>query len=332
MIYRKIGKSELKSSVIGFGAWGISGDLNKVDVRDMSSVIRKAYDLGINFFDTAPIYGYESLGPKGFGTSENLLGQALKGFRDKVIIATKFGVVLDENGKGKNESSRQSIKKEIDDSLRRLRTDYIDLYQAHWPDPNTSIEEIFLTLNELKKIGKIRHIGVCNYSIKMMNEAMKYSEIISSQNQYNIIQRNAENFYHIKLLYKTEKEILPFCEKNNLGFFPYAPFCQGLLTGKMLKPKDFVFSKKDFRKDNTEFHGNNLIKNLEFIKKLKEIANKINRPLTQLVINWLVKDHRITSIIAGPTKISEVEDNVDSASWILEDEVYNDINSLITKY
>jgi len=332
MIYRKIGKSKLKLSVIGFGAWGISGDLNKVDFRDMSSVIRRAYDLGINFFDTAPIYGYEGLGPKGFGTSEKLLGQALKDFRDKAIIATKFGVILDENGKGKNESSRQSIKKEIDDSLRRLRTDYIDLYQAHWPDPNTSIEEIFLTLNELKKIGKIRHIGVCNYSIEMMNEAIKYSEIVSSQNQYNIIQRNTEHFYHIKLLYKTEKEILPFCEKNNLGFFPYAPFCQGLLTGKMLKPEDFVFSKKDFRKGNTEFHGNNLIKNLELIKKLKEIANKINRPLTQLVINWLVKDHRITSIIAGPTKISEVEDNVDSASWILEDEVYNDINNLITKY
>ena len=332
MIYRKIGNSELKSSIIGFGAWGISGDLNKVDLKDMNSVIHKAYDLGINFFDTAPIYGYEGLGPKGFGTSEKILGQALKGFREKIIIATKFGVILDENGKGKIESNRQSIKKEIDDSLSRLRTDYIDLYQAHWPDPDTPIEETFSTLNELKEIGKIRHIGVCNYSIEMMSEAMKYSEIISSQNQYNIIQRNAENFYHIKLLYKTEKEILPFCQKNNLGFFPYAPFCQGLLTGKMLTLEDFNLGKKDFRKGNTEFHKSNLIKNLELVKKLKNIANKINKPLTQLVINWLIKDHRITSIIAGPTKISEVEDNVNSTSWILDDAIYSDINNLIANY
>lgn len=326
---RRIGKSSVEASIIGFGCWGISGDFNKVSEIKMISILRKAQYMGINFFDTAPAYGFASDGIKGFGKSEERLGKSLKKVRDKVILATKFGATIDENGKLFLNSSESSIRKEIDNSLIRLQTDYVDLYQVHWYDPNTSIEETFKTLNDLKKIGKIRFIGICNYSISLIKEAMKYSEIISSQNLYNIIQRNSDSSYFNNLIYRTENEILPFCGTNNIGFFPYSPFCQGLLTGKLLKLEDYKFSNDDFRRYNNELSGEKLINNLNLVTKLLKIADSIGKPLSQMVLNWLIKDKRITSIIAGPTRMSELEDNINSTFWILNDETYESINALI---
>jgi aryl-alcohol dehydrogenase-like predicted oxidoreductase len=327
---RRVGKSNIEASIIGFGCWGISGDFTKVNENDIISVLRKAQQMGVNFFDVAPVYGASMSGAKGFGRAEILLGKALKKVRNKVILATKFGIALNENEKGILDSSENNIKKEIDSSLIRLQTDYIDLYQVHWHDQDTSIMETFTTLNDLKKMGKIRAIGVCNYSVSLIKEAMKYSEIASSQNLYNIIQRNSDAFYHNNLIYRTENEILPFCEKNNIGFFPYSPFCQGLLTGKLLKLEDYEFNN-DFRKSNSELSGEKLINNLNLVKELLKLANAINKPLSQVVLNWLIKDKRITSIIAGPTKMSELEDNVNSTFWELDNETYKNINVLIKK-
>lgn len=324
MEFRKIGKSDLKASVIGFGTIGISGEYSKTKPNDnkMIKILKEAQALGINLYDTAPAYN--------LGHAEELLGKAFKRVRSRVLIATKCGVVV-KNGGQRIDLSSKSIKKEINESLKRLQTDYIDLYQAHWPDPNTPIEETFLTLNELKKYGKIRYIGICNYSVSLIEEALKYSEIISSENLYNILQRNSDRFFDLNLIYHTENEILPFCQKKNLGFFPFNPFFKGLLTGKRLKVEDFEFEGKDARKNDPELIGEKLIKNLELVKKLLKFSEKINKPLTQLVINWLIKDKRITSVIAGPMNISEVKDNVASIHWKLDDELYNEMNNLITK-
>lgn len=319
MEYKKLGKSNLNVSVIGFGGWGITGDLGKIGgEKDIIYMINEAYNLGINFFDTSPAYGVINLGPKGYGTSEKLLGKALKSVRDKVIIATKFGAVGDRL----YDNSRKTILREIDESLKRLQTEYIDLYQVHWPDPHTSIEETFSTLNHLKDLGKIRYIGVCNYSVNLIEEAFKYSEIVSSENLYNMIQRNSDYFYTNLLVYKTEKEILPYCEKKELGFIPYCPFCHGLLTGNKL-------SLNNVLKNNPEFIGEKLKKNLQLIKQLKKVSKRINKPLSQIVLNWLRRDNRITTIIAGPTKISEVRENVGSAAWSLDDDTYSYINNLL---
>jgi len=321
MKYRKVGKSDLNVSVIGFGTWGISGDFEKVEEDNMLTVLKKAYDLGVNFYDTAPAYG--------FGISEQFVGKAMKKVRDKIIIATKCGAVRDDEGATKVDLSAASIKREVEESLRRLQTDYIDLYQVHWPDPKTMLEETFTTMNELKKSGKVRYIGVCNYSVDFIKEAMKYCEIISSQNLYNIIQRNSEKFYKIDLIYRTEKEILPFCREKGLGFFPYAPFCQGLLTGQKLTKYDFNFRQEDRRTNNPELCGEKLEKNLDFVKKLLKIASSLNKPLTQIVINWLIKNETVTSVIAGPMKVNEIVDNVESASWDLPDDVFSKINDII---
>ncbi len=320
MEYKKLGKSNLNASVIGFGGWGITGDLGKVSgEKDIIYMINEAYNLGINFFDTSPAYGVAKLGMQGYGTSEKLLGKSLKSKRDKVIIATKFGAV----GDYLYDNSRKIILREIDESLKRLQTEYIDLYQVHWPDPNTSIKETFSTLNHLKDLGKIRYIGVCNYPINLIEEGLKYSEIISSQNLYNMIQRNSDYFYDNPLRYKTEKEILPYCEKKELGFIPYSPFCQGLLTGNKLNLNNVVL------KNNPEFIGEKLEKNLQLIKQLKKVSERINKPLSQIVLNWLRKDNRITTIIAGPTKISEIRENVRSVAWSLDDDTYSYINNLL---
>jgi aryl-alcohol dehydrogenase-like predicted oxidoreductase len=337
MEYRNVGNSNLKASVIGFGSLTIGGDIGLVNTNDILSLVKEAYNLGINFFDTAPIYGVygwdrHRVSIEGFGYAERLLGEAFKGIRDKVIIATKFGIGCEkDSGKEYCDSSRKNIKKEIDESLERLQTDYIDLYQVHEYDPQTPIEETFITLNEIKKSGKIRYIGVCNYSISLMEEALRYSEIESSQNLYNMIQRNSDGFLNSDLLYRTESEILPFCEEKNLGFIPYAPFCEGLLTGKLLKLEDYKFEDGDLRRLNSELYGEKLKKNLELVKELLKISNKIGKPMTQMVLNWLRKDKRITSIIVGTRKISEIKDNVESTTWSLDDSTYKEINKLINK-
>jgi aryl-alcohol dehydrogenase-like predicted oxidoreductase len=327
---RAIGKSDLKSSIIGFGAWGISGDLGDVASKDMERLVQDAYNLGINYFDTAPAYGWESGGIKNIGASEKILGCALKDIRNKVIIATKCGIVYGEHeafGTDTLNSSRESLRKEVDDSLLRLKTDYIDLYQAHWPDPKTPIEETFSTLHEIKNTGKVRYIGVCNYSVSTIEKARKYCEIISSQNIYNMIQRNVDSLWGNKFESRTEKDIMPYCKKHHLGFIPYSPFCQGLLTGAFLKEEDFQF--KDVRRLNDAFQKDKLAKNLKLVNGLLKIANRIGKPMSQMVLNWYRKDKRISSIIAGPTTLSQLKDNVSSVSWDLEDEVYNEINMLL---
>lgn len=329
MEFRAIGKSDLKSSIIGFGGWGISGDLGDVASKDMERLVQDAFNVGINYFDTAPAYGWESGGTKNIGASEKILGFALKDIRRQVIIATKFGIVYGTQqafGTDTLNSSRESIKKEVDDSLLRLKTDYIDLYQAHWPDPKTTIEETFSALHEIKKAGKVRYIGVCNYSVSMIEKARKYCEIISSQNIYNMIQRNIDTLWGNKFESHTEEDIMPYCEKHHLGFIPYSPFCQGLLTGAFLKEEDLKF--KDVRRLNDAIQKDKLAKNLKLVNSLLKIANRIGKPMSQMVLNWYRKDNRISSIIAGPTTFSQLKDNVASVSWDLEDEVYNEINML----
>ncbi|GAM59612.1 putative aldo/keto reductase [Vibrio ishigakensis] len=211
MKYKQI--KDLNASAVGFGCWAIGGTWNNVSDEESIKSIKAAIDTGINFFDVAPVYGK--------GHAETVLGQALKNeSRDKIIIATKCGLPWsqDERKKTRKDLTKASIFKEIDDSLMRLQTDYVDLYQVHWPDPNTPISETAEALAELKKQGKIRHVGVSNYSLDMTRQMMEGVEVATFQGLYNLLEQNPEHYHNIPLQYRAREEALPFCKANDMKY------------------------------------------------------------------------------------------------------------------
>jgi len=316
--YRKTEKFPLLVSVIGLGCWGLSGPNVWKESSDEKSikVVQKALELGINFFDVAPVYG--------FGHAEEILGKAIKGFpRDKVVIATKCGLIWDQQGRIKRCLTKESVLSEIDASLRRLKTDYVDLYQLHWPDPNTPIEETMDAMLKLKDQGKIRFIGLSNFSVDTAERLLPY--ISSMQGLYNLFERNSRSYHNIPLEYRTESEVLPFCQKHGLAFFPYSPLMQGVLTGKL--SEDEVFT--DVRSANPKLVGGNYRKYIAAVKELKRIADRYGKPLSQMSLNWLIKHAAITSIISGATDPEEVEENAKTAEWEMTDEVYNEIERVV---
>jgi aryl-alcohol dehydrogenase-like predicted oxidoreductase len=294
---RRLGNSNLMASVIGFGAWAAGkAGWGNVDEREIMEAIQTAYDHGVNFFDTAPFYG--------FGESERILGKTLKPVRDKVIIATKFGLVWNEKGDFVKDVSRKNILREIDQSLKNLNTDYIDLYQVHWPDDQTPIEETMETLNELVEKGKIRYIGVSNFSVEQMEEARKYANVVSLQSLYNLLQRDVE------------KAEYPYTEKNEMGFIPYSPLAQGLLTGKFntqttLPPDDVR------RQFNPLFQEGRFEENLKKVEKIRTVAERYNKPTAQVAVNWLLAKPAVTTVITGAKNKEQILQNIASSEWKL---------------
>ncbi|MEM4523355.1 MAG: aldo/keto reductase [Nitrososphaeria archaeon] len=319
MKYRSTSKFPVSVSVIGLGCWELSGPgfwKNSND-EDSIKVVHRALSLGINFFDVAPVYG--------FGHAEELLGRALKGFpRDKVIIATKCGLIWDESRRIKRCLRKESIFSEIEASLRRLRTDYVDLYQLHWPDPNTPIEETMEAMLILKDQGKIRYIGLSNFSVDTAERLLPY--ISSMQGLYNLFERNAKSYHNIPLEYRTEREVLPFCKRHGLAFFPYSPLMQGVLTGKLTAKDKF----DDVRSSNPKLMGEKYLKLLYATEKLLEVAKRIDKPLSQLSLNWLIKHEEITSVIVGASKPEEVEENVGTVEWELDENTYQEIETILS--
>lgn len=297
MEYRKLGGSDLETSVIGFGAWGIGGAPFWNDEGEETScrALLKAVDLGINFFDTAPVYG--------FGYSEELLGKTLKPVRDKVLIATKCGLVWDKKSlkSMRKNASRQSILKEIDLSLKRLRTDRIDLYQVHWPDVNTPQRETMEALLDIQEQGKIRHIGVSNYSLEQMKECVKYGKLVSLQPEYNLLRRSIE------------KEIVPYCLENEIGVIAHSPLASGVLTGKYDKNTRFT----DWRSKGVigMFSGEAYEKNIEKVDRLKDVAEGLGKTCGQAAINWAFRQPVVSSALVGVKNERQLEDNIGAVGW-----------------
>jgi aryl-alcohol dehydrogenase-like predicted oxidoreductase len=294
---RRLGNSNLMASVIGFGAWAAGkAGWGNVDEREIMEAIQTAYDHGVNFFDTAPFYG--------FGESERILGKTLKPVRDKVIIATKFGLVWNEKGDFVKDVSRKNILREIDQSLKNLNTDYIDLYQVHWPDDQTPIEETMETLNELVEKGKIRYIGVSNFSVEQMEEARKYANVVSLQSLYNLLQRDVE------------KAEYPYTEKNEMGFIPYSPLAQGLLTGKF--NTQITLPPDDVRRQfNPLFQEGRFEENLKKVEKIRTVAERYNKPTAQVAVNWLLAKPAVTTVITGAKNKEQILQNIASSEWKL---------------
>lgn len=297
MEYRKLGDSDLEVSVIGFGAWGIGGAPFWSTEGDHPSckAILKAFDLGINFFDTAPVYG--------FGHSEELLGKTLKSVRDKVILATKCGLVWRKENLGSiaKNTKRDSILNEIEQSLRRLQTDVIDLYQVHWPDVNTPQEETMETLLEIQAQGKIRYIGLSNYSVEQTKECLKVGNIVSLQPEYSLLERSIE------------KETVPFCQENQIGIIAYSPLSSGVLTGKYDKSTKF----KDWRSKGIigTFTGEGYEKNIAKVDQLKALAQADGKTCGQMAINWVTRQPGLTTALVGVKNESQMEENLRSVGW-----------------
>src|ERR1700730_16375514 len=304
MKYRKLGNADLEISAICFGAWAAGGWMwGGTERNDAIKAIRAAYDLGVSSIDTAPIYGQ--------GNSEEIVGEAIKDLpRDKVQILTKYGMrwdltrgifdVRSTDTKGKEidiyrYAGKQSIIKECEDSLRRLRTDYIDLYQIHWPDTTTPIEETMETVAMLIKQGKVRYAGVCNYNMEQLREAQKYVNIVSDQVPYSMVLRDIE------------EELVPYTLDNNTSILAYSPLERGLLTGKM-KP-GYVFAKGDYRADLYFFTDENIKRTNVFLEKIQPLAAEKNVTLAQLVLRWTIEQPGITIALAGARNEKQAVEN-----------------------
>jgi aryl-alcohol dehydrogenase-like predicted oxidoreductase len=294
MEIRKIGTSGLDASVVTFGAWAIGGWMwGGADRNDAIAAIHEAIDHGVTAIDTAPAYGQ--------GRSEEIVGEALKGIdRSKIRIFTKFGLRWDtEQGEfffkstgqdGKpikmyKLASKESIRKECEDSLRRLRTDYIDLYQIHWPDSTTPISETMEAMQELIGQGKIRAAGVCNYNVSGMTEAERTISLASNQVPYSMLNR------------EIEKEIVPYVLEHNKAILAYSPLFKGLLTGKF-KP-GHKFNTGDVRIGNELYTDSNILRINRFLDKLTPLAEEKKATVGQLVIRWTVDQPGITLALVG---------------------------------
>ena len=322
MEYRKIGNSDLELSVITFGAWAAGGWMwGSTDRNDAIGAIKASYDLGVTSIDTAPIYGQ--------GDSEEIVGDAIKGIsRDKLQIVTKFGMRWDldkgdfgfksKNNEGKDidiykYAGKESVIYECEQSLKRLGTDYIDLYQIHWPDVTTPISETFEAVSRLIEQGKVRYAGVCNYSAAQLKEADQTLEIVSNQIPFSMVNRGVE------------EETVPYCIENNKSVLAYSPMERGLLTGKITP--DYKFEEGDHRKGVKFFTPESIEKTNAFLAKIKPLADEKNASLSQLVLRWTVERPGITIALVGARNAKQSVQNAEAINIKLSNDEIQFINT-----
>lgn len=326
MEYRKLGTSELELSVVTFGAWAAGGWMwGGNERKDAVRAMLESYDMGVTSIDTAPIYGQ--------GTSEEIVGEAVKQLpRDKVQILTKYGIRWDTT-KGEfyfssadnqgnpieiyKYAGKDSVIKECEDSLRRMKTDYIDLYQIHWPDKTTPIEDTMEAVSLLMEQGKVRYAGVCNYNVDQMEEASKHINLVSNQVKYSMVARDIE------------EELVPYLIGHNQSVLAYSPMERGLLTGK-IKP-GHTFAEGDHRAGVVFFKDENIKRTNAFLEKIKPIADEKNVSLGQLVLRWTVEQPGITIALAGARNAQQAIQNAKSMEITLSQEEISLIDHELNK-
>ena len=322
MVYKKVEKIAEEISAIGIGCWNMGGDWDSSEENSSIRIIHAAIDLGINFFDVAPVYGW--------GVSETILGKALKegGRRDKVLIASKGGLLWNEKHQTRNNLSKDSLLKEIDDTLTRLQTDHVDIYQMHWP--NVPLEETAEALNIMKKAGKIRYVGLSNFSQADVEKMMEYISVDCQQGLYNMLERNPGSYHGISLEYRTEKEVFPNVKKYGQAFLPYSPLFQGLLAGRFLD--GLTISARDIRNENPKLTGEAFKVYQDGARKLKVFADEIGRPMNEMALNWLRQKEEVTSIIGGASSMEQLEKNLRCTEWDLTTEELGEIEKILAPF
>ncbi len=314
MQLRQLGTSDLYISEIGFGAWAIGGSgwqysWGSQDDRESIRAIIHAIDCGVNWIDTAPVYG--------LGHSETIVGKALKECSSQPFIATKCSRLWNEYGDIYGSLKRESIRKEIEMSLMRLDVDVIDLYQIHWPDPDKDIEEAWETIAGLIEIGKVRYAGVSNFSPTQIDRLMNILPVTSLQPPYGMLRRNIEN------------EILGYCQKKNIGIIVYSPMHKGLLTAKMTKERIENLDPDDHRRNDPMFNEPQLSVNLELVEKLSGIADKYSITPAQLAISWVLRRPEITAAIVGTRKPSQINETASASGIVLSNQDIQKIDRLL---
>jgi aryl-alcohol dehydrogenase-like predicted oxidoreductase len=312
---KQLGNSDLELTPIGFGAWAIGGggwqfSWGPQDDNDSIAAIHKALDLGINWIDTAAVYG--------LGHSEEVVARALKTTSHKPYVFTKCGLVWDEKREITN--SLKQIRREAEDSLRRLAVDTIDLYQMHWPKPDEEIEEAWGVMASLKKEGKVRWIGVSNFSADQMERVMKIAPITSNQPPYSMLNRTVE------------AAILPFCEKSNIGVINYAPMHSGLLTGAMTTERVANFPGDDFRRNAKNYQEPLLSRNLAVADFLGKIGKRHGVSAGVVAIAWTLHHSPITAAIVGGRNARQVEGVFPAATFRLSQEEFSEVQSYLAQH
>jgi myo-inositol catabolism protein IolS len=290
MQQRRVGSSPVSISQIGLGTWGMSGAFwGAADDAESIRVIHRALELGVTLIDTAEAYGK--------GHAEEVVGDALSGRRGSAVIATKVAP---------NNLDPQKLEDALEGSMKRLRTDYVDIYFVHWPDPATPIGPTIERLERLRAEGKVRAVGVSNFGIKELDEARKYGTIDALQPPYNMLWREVES------------STLPYCRQHNIGVIPYSGLAQGLLTGTL--KRDTVFAAGDERRTTVLFQPGLYEDTLEAVEGLRPMAAKYSKTVPQLAIQWLTSRPGVTSPLLGARTIAEIEENAKSVGWTISDE------------
>lgn len=315
---RKLGNSDLNLSAIGLGTWAIGGGnwywgWGPQDDAESVMTIQRAIDLGINWIDSAAAYG--------LGYSEELIGRAIAGRRDEVIVATKCGLIWGDDPTEDVTPSLKadSVRREAEDSLRRLGVEAIDLYQIHWPNPDEDLEEGWSEIAKLVQEGKVRYAGICNASVEQLKRIQAIHPVASLQPEYSMLKRGAE------------EDLLPYCAANGIGVVGYSPLRSGILTDNFGRARLDAMTANDWRQRDPDFQEPRAEINVEFVKKMRVVAESIEQPLSQLAIAWVLARLEVTSAIVGARRPGQIEVSAPAGDLQLAPEVMAQIEALLAE-
>jgi aryl-alcohol dehydrogenase-like predicted oxidoreductase len=313
---KRLGNSDLHITPIGFGAWAIGGGgwefaWGGQDDDDSVAAIHEALESGINWIDTAAVYG--------LGHSEEIVARALEGVRDQPYVFTKCSMVWNDRREIGHSLKADSIRGECEASLRRLRVEAIDLYQIHWPDPDEEIEEGWATMAALKREGKVRNIGVSNFNVAQMERALAIAPITSLQPRYSLLHRDIES------------EVLPFVARQNIGVIVYSPMASGLLTGAMTPERIAGLPIDDWRRSHSDFREPKLNRNLTLVKILETIGQRHGRSPGEVAIAWVLHNQAVTAAIVGARRPEQVRGIVGAGEFRLSPRDLAEIEAFFVK-
>ncbi len=312
---RRLGNSDMHITPIGFGAWAIGGGgwafgWGSQDDAESVAAIREAVSLGINWIDTAAVYG--------LGHSEEVVAKALEGVSPRPFVFTKCGRVWDEQRQIGKRIKADSIRQECEDSLRRLKVNVIDLYQMHWPEPDEDIEEGWQEMVRLKEAGKVRWIGVSNFSADQMARISKFGEITSLQPPYSMVRPEVEH------------SILPHCQGSNIGVIAYSPMASGLLTGTMTRERIAAMPADDWRKEKNKFYQEPLLtRNLNLVEMLRGIGTRHGKSPGEVAIAWVLRHPSVTAAIVGSRRPGQLKELLGAADWRLTPDEVSEIDGYV---
>jgi myo-inositol catabolism protein IolS len=319
MEYRQFGQTDLKVSAIGFGCWEIGGTYGRIDEREFQCAVVRAIDGGITCFDTAEAYG--------MGVSEEALARAIGSRRNEVIIATKFGVGYDEMP-NRRDSSRARVLASIDNSLRRLRTDHLEIYLVHWPDPNTPLDETMAALDDIVRQGKARYVGVSNFRLAQIEEAMRLRRIDVVQYGWNMFDR------------RMQTEIFPYCGANQVAVRAYGSLAYGMLSGTF--HPGMSFDESDWRSKSGNLGSLNLFRtlfgpeyfprNLAAVEELRPLAAKFGKSLPQFALRWTLSNPVIGTALVGFRTPEEVSENFGALGWKIPDTDIDEVDAILARH